>query len=182
MVCHKTDHTCFCGIRTNVDRGSFRFPAPLATVPSIECFLDPRPRRPCFLDLPPERAGTARRNVIHMLTGIGDKGCDPFNEPWILDCNSSAGRAKGSCGISPCLTRSRGQGHWITNRGRRMNVSEMLRLQGWRGPFVKVSSDAQLGQLLGNAMSANVLQRLFCFLLPAIGLCEPGALQDPWCC
>ena len=170
----------FVGVRKDIDRGSFRFPDPLASCPSIERFLDPRPRRPCFADLPPETSTIARDNVLSLLSSIGDQGHDPFNEPWVLDCDSSAGRAKGSCDISPCLTRSRAQGHWITNRGRRMKASEMLRLQGWFGGFVLNCSPLQLGQLLGNSMSVNVLQRIFCSLLPAIGWCDIAELPDPW--
>ena len=181
-MCLKTGHVFFVGIRKDIDRGSFRFPDPLPTTPSIEHFLDPRPIRPSFANLPPETASVARGNVIRLLIAIGDRGCDPFFEPWILDCDSSADRSKASCQISPCLTRSRGQGHWVSNRGRRMNVSEILRLQGWMGPFVQVGSPLQLGRMLGNAMSVNVLQRLYSSLLPAIGWCAPGGLPDPWLC
>ena len=170
----------FVGIRQDIDRGSFRFPDPLPVVPSIEEFLDPRPTRPCFLFLPPERAGTARDNVLRLLHAIGDRGNDPFNEPWILDCDSSPSRSKASLGITPCLTRSRGQGHWISNRGRRMNPQEMLRLQGWFGPFVQVTTDLQLGQLLGNGMSVNVMQRIYCSLLPAMGWCATDSIHDAW--
>ena len=170
----------FVGIRKDVDSGSFRFPDPLGATPSIEPFLDPRSRRPCFADLPPKESITARLNVNLLLRAIGDQGHDPFNESWILDCDSSTSRAKGLYNMSPCLTRSRAKGHWISSRGRRMRVSEMLRLQGWFGSFTVVSTDLQLGQLLGNAMSINVLQRLYCSLLPAIGWCKLGQLQDPW--
>ena len=170
----------FVGIRKDIDVGTFRFPDPLRICPSIETFLDQRFSRPSFVDLPPETAVTARQNVLRLLHSIADQGHDPFNEPWILDCDSSADRAKGWCHVSPCLTRSRGQGHWISNRGRRMNTSEMLRLQGWRGRFILASSDLQLGQLLGNSMSVNILQRILSSLLPAMGFCPPEALRDPW--
>ena len=61
-----------------------------------------------------------------------------------------------------------------------MRTLEMLRLQGWTGPFAVVTTELQFGQLVGNPMSVNVLQRMFCSLLPAIGYCEPGALVGPW--
>ena len=61
-----------------------------------------------------------------------------------------------------------------------MTSNEMLRLQGWDGPFVSVTSDAVLGKLLGNAMSVNVLERLLAQLLPAAGLVSAGMLQDRW--
>ena len=170
----------FVGIRRDIDQGSFQFPSPLSASPCIEEFLDARPGRPSFLNLPAETASTARQNVFQLLHAIIDQGNDPFFEPWVLDCDSSIGRARAWPGVSPCLTRSRGQGHWISNRGRRMNCREMLRLQGWNDVFYQTSSDLQLGQMLGNSMSINVLQRLYCTLLPAAGLVSPGVLQDPW--
>lgn len=170
----------FVGLRRDVDRGTFSFPEPFMTTPSVEEFLDPRMSRPSFLDLPGRSATVARFNVFDLLQKIGDRGHDPFFEPWILDCDSSIGRAKSMQDMCPCLTRSRGKGYWLSNRGRRMNVSEMLRLQGWQGSWTMTSSPLQLGQMIGNAMSINVLQRLFCRILPSIGLVDLVDLPDPW--
>ena len=62
-----------------------------------------------------------------------------------------------------------------------MTLQEMMRLQGWLGPFTQTTTDAQLGQMLGNSMSVNVLQRLLCRLLPAAGLCPASLLlPDHW--
>ena len=170
----------FVGLRKDVDQGSFYFPEPLMTTPSVEEFLDPRTSRPSFLDLPCHSATVARFNVVDLLQKIGDRGHDPFFEPWILDCDSSIGRAKYMYDMCPCLTRSRGKGYWLSNRGRRMNTSEMLRLQGLQGSWTMTSSPLQLGQMIGNAMSINVLQRLFCRIFPSIGLGNPSDFPDPW--
>jgi DNA (cytosine-5)-methyltransferase 1 len=170
----------FVGILQEFDSGGFAFPSPLTATPSIEAFLDLRPGRPCFLDLPATSSTTANNNVTRLLHSIADQGRDPFFEPWVLDCDSSPDRSRGIYAISPCLTRARGRGHWITNRGRRLNISEMLRLQGWNGPFNQVVTDSQMGELLGNAISVNVMQRLLCKVLPATGLCPPGSVPDPW--
>merc|ERR1712232_991159 len=41
-------------------------------------------------------------------------------------------------------------------------------------------TETQLGKQLGNAMSVNVLERLFSHILPAAGLVDPGLLRDRW--
>ena len=167
------------GVLQDRDTGSFAFPSPLPPS-SIENFLDPRLGRPSFADLPPISASTAHDNVLRILTSLSNSAHDPFNEPWVIDCDSSAERSRVFWDVSPCLTRSRGSGHWLTNRGRRMTTDEMLRLQGWLGPFAHGSSRAQLGLHLGNAMSVNVVERLLCKLLPAAGLWPASALRDRW--
>jgi len=74
-------------------------------------------------------------------------------------------------GVSFCLTCSRAGGHWLTNRGRRMTKAEMMRLQGMRPATFKLAvSERQLGKQIGNAMSVNVLERIFARALPAARL------------
>mmetsp|Transcript_35379 Transcript_35379/g.82169 ORF Transcript_35379/g.82169 Transcript_35379/m.82169 type:complete len:96 (+) Transcript_35379:2-289(+) len=56
-----------------------------------------------------------------------------------------------------------------------------MRLQGMTPETFKVVvSDAQLGKQIGNAMSVNVLERLFVRALPAAGLAEARTLADRW--
>ena len=82
------------------------------------------------------------------------------------------------------MTRSRGGGHWITSRGRCMNVDEQLRCQGMEARskrFKQVISDRQLCSQIGNAMSQNVVERLLVKLLPAAGLVSTRRrLVDRW--
>jgi len=168
------------GIKKSCDDGSFTFPEPVPR-PSIELFLEPRTKRPSSLDLPPESQGTARTNVKQAIEELYAKGRNPLKEPFIIDCDSSPYRMKYVEDVSPCLTCSRGGGHWVTNRMRRMTKAEMMRLQGMQpSSFKKVVSDAQLGKQIGNAMSKNVLERLFTRLLPAAGLVARGAISDRW--
>jgi len=173
------------GIKKSVDRGSFRFPEPVER-PSIEAFLEPRAaesRRLSRACLPPRTQGTARTNVVRALKELKACGHNPLKEAWVVDCDSSGPRTKWMRGVSPCLTCSRAGGHWITNRGRRMTKDEMLRLQGMNTPaegFKVVVSERQLGKQIGNAMSCNVLERLFARLLPAAGLVSERSLRDRW--
>ena len=62
-----------------------------------------------------------------------------------------------------------------------MTVDEMLRLQGMERCFEQVVSDKVLGAQIGNAMSQNILERLFIHLLPVAGLVPKSmVLQDRW--
>ena len=77
----------------------------------------------------------------------------------------------------PCLTRSRAGagGYWITTVRGLLTTTEMLRLQGLPCELVEAArtarvSDRQLRQMVGNAMSVNVLVTILHRLLPALGL------------
>jgi len=174
----------FVGIKKSHDDKTFAFPAalPADKRPSIEAFLDPRLGRPSRQDLPPKSSSTARKNVIQVLKDIErTKDSDPLKEPWIIDIDSSPHWANKSLGLMPCMTRSRGAGHWVTNRGRRVNKHEMMRLQGINPNTFKVAvSNTQLGRQIGNSMSVNILERLFCRILPAAQLVPHGSLFDRW--
>jgi site-specific DNA-cytosine methylase len=164
------------GILLGHDNGSFAFPSPSPIV-DIRQFLDRRHGRPSFADLPPAVQATARSNVLQALHTIEAAGRDPFHEPWIIDCDGSDDYTKAFPGLSPCITRARTNGHWLTSMGRRMSLQEVLRLQGFDDCFLNVVTERQLRMMLGNSMSLNVLERIFCRLLPAAGL--SGPLLDP---
>jgi DNA (cytosine-5)-methyltransferase 1 len=174
---HNRARIFFVGILRSSDDGSFSWPAPLPPADIME-FLDRRLGRPSYADLPTASQTTARANVLHLLEKIEMKGGDPFYEPWIMDCDGSPDFTKAFMGVSPCITRSRGQGHWLSCMGRRMNLKEVLRLQGFADSFENVVTERQLRLMLGNGMSLNVLERILCRLLPAAGL--SGPLEDPF--
>ncbi len=109
------------------------------------------------------------RNTDKLLSELDN----PFETTYVMDIDSSTGRAKAMAGCSPCLTRSRYHGHWLSTRGRRMNLDEMLRLQGFRpSQFRSVVSPVELGKQCGNAMSVNVVERVLARLLPVAGLAD----------
>jgi len=179
-VPHSRRRIYIVGIKKRADDGSFNFPEPVP-LPSIELFLEPRKSRPTATDLPPPRAGNARANVCTALRDIVRQGADPLKVPFIIDCDSSGPRMKYHRGYTPCMTCSRWPGHWVTNRARRLTKAEMLRLQGIRPESFKVAiCKSQLGRQIGNAMSVNVLERLFAKILPAAGLVPHGAVADRW--
>jgi site-specific DNA-cytosine methylase len=80
-------------------------------------------------------------------------------------------------GLVPCLTRTRAGsgGYWVTGVNRLLTTREMLRLQGLPDQFIERAStanvtDRQLSQMIGNALSVNVLVATLSRLLPAVGL------------
>lgn len=181
-VPHHRPRIYFVGIQRRFDDGSFSFPEPVP-LPSIEFFLEPRMVRPLDTDLPPASQTTAVANVRQALREIRGLGRDPLEEPFIVDCDSSTPRMKYIEGVTPCLTCSRNRGHWVTNRMRRFTKSEMMRLQGIDPKDLRVAvPETQLGRQIGNAMSVNVLERLFARILPAAGLVRRGLLVDRWAC
>ena len=167
----------FIGILRGVDRGTFCFPAPVP-MPALELFSDSRQGRPSWADLPPLCSKVARQNVLTLLQAAQDVDSDPFSEPWCIDCDSSSGRGTAMLNCSPCITRNRAAGHWISNRGRRLSLQEMMRLQGVDEYLRVVVTEIQFRRLLGNSMSINVLERILCSLLPASGLWPRDALID----
>merc|ERR1740123_229859 len=178
---HSRRRIYFVGINKRHDDGSFSFPEPVVR-PSIELFLDPPGKKQTAEgNLPPINSKTAYTNVRRALKELAATGCKPLNVPYVVDCDSSAGRMKWMKETSPCITCSRAAGHWVTSRGRRLTKDEMMRLQGMKPEkFKKAVSETQLGIQIGNAMSVNVLERLFVRALPAAGLVAHNMLIDHW--
>merc|ERR1719464_1740149 len=105
----------------------------------------------------------------------------PLKNTFVIDLDSSPRFCTVMENRLMCMTKSRAGGYWVTSRGRRMNLDEMLRCQGMRRCFKQVVSDKALGGQIGNAMSQNILERLFVSLLPAAGLVQRGTrLRDRW--
>ena len=162
----------FIGILRSHDVGSFVFPA-RTRPPSLEVFLDARSGRPSWADLPPSSQGSARANVRHMLQQVDDMQRDPFGEPWVFDIDSSIGRGRPSYDMVPCITRSRWQGHWVSNRGRRLSLTEMMRLQGFPSTLPIVIDERDFRRCLGNCMSVNILLEIIKALDLVVSHWEP---------
>jgi len=178
---HSRRRIYFIGISKRHDDGSFKWPEPVAR-PSIELFLDPRGKKQSAEgNLPPTSNKTAYINVRRALKELSAAGCKPLEVPYVVDCDSSPYRMKWTKEASPCITCSRAAGHWVTSRGRRLTKDEMMRLQGMRPDNFRIAvSDRQLGIQIGNAMSVNILERLFVRALPAAGLVAHNTLIDHW--
>ena len=124
---------------------------------------------------PQPRAGTtAAKNLLLLQRRL--KKSNAVSDPVALDIFAS--RARTMVGKVPCLTRTRAGsgGYWITGVNGLLTTREMLRLQGLPETFIQIAeaaavSEPQLRQMIGNAMSVNVLVTILSRLLPALGLC-----------
>ena len=87
-------------------------------------------------------------------------------------------------GTACTLTRARGiaGGPYLTNRGRRLSLEELVKLQGCP-PQIPFDHEERLKPrhfqaALGNAMTCSILERLIPRVLRASGL--PCAARDMW--
>ncbi|WP_288992749.1 DNA (cytosine-5-)-methyltransferase, partial [uncultured Marinobacter sp.] len=120
---------------------------------------------------------SVHRNIQKAQLKLISEGKDPNQLDYVIDCFRSSAHFHN---LSPCITRSRDRGHWITSRNRLFNKQEMFRLQGMDPTKFKVSiSQKSLGQQIGNAMSVNVVERVIQSTLKAVGLLDQAA-PDRW--
>jgi DNA (cytosine-5)-methyltransferase 1 len=121
-----------------------------------------------------------KRNLKEVYKRIRKTGVNPrdIHCPVVIDIDSS--KMHWMHNISPCLTRARAStGHYLPALGRRMTIHERLRLQGLpvriHACCGKRVSDRQLGAMIGNSLSLNVIKALLSRILPACGLMRlPG--------
>ncbi len=162
------------GIRKDIEGSeSFEFPGSIP-FPSIDFLLDEDSNKSEPQNINP----TMKVNIQNAKDQINQSGGNAETQPFVLDCD--AGKNKMTCtyNYSPCLTKSRNRGHWLLHEKRRMNINEMLRLQGIDPTkFVVDVPVAQLGQQIGNAMSVNVIERILVKALEAAKLIRPSSLK-----
>lgn len=157
------------GISRRHDRGDFCFPAAQPRK-HLEEFLLPRRGRPSWADSPVVK--TASENLKRCLQRLEQSGVDPFRDCYVVDCDASAERCHVMSNRCPCLLHSRARGYWITNRGRYLEVEEMMKLQGFPASYRRPVSRRIFGELLGNSMCVGVLVPLFEQVLSSAGLMQ----------
>ena len=134
-------------------------------------------------DLPKQQVPRTKHvanNIRQAKEVVRKRGDSPSVDPYIVDVDASDMKSQVIKGISPCITRSRCDGHWLLHRQRRMSKSEMLRLQGVDPTtFNQAVSDRSLGEQIGNAMSVNVVERLLFQIFKQTNL-VPTSSCDRW--
>jgi DNA (cytosine-5)-methyltransferase 1 len=147
----------------------FLWPRPVGCVPLASVLETGQVKRP-----QPRAGTTAAKNLLLLQRRL--KKSNAVSDPVALDIFAS--RARTMVGKVPCLTRTRAGsgGYWITGVNGLLTTREMLRLQGLPETFIQIAeaaavSERQLRQMIGNAMSVNVLVTILSRLLPALGLC-----------
>ena len=107
-----------------------------------------------------------------------DRHCDDV----VVVVDMDGAKARWMLDVSPCLTRYRAAlGFYLPARGRRMTLAERFRLQGMLLRVLRCRegiSDRQLGMMVGNVLSPNVLERLLVRMLRACGL--RARLKNRW--
>ena len=185
----------FVFIRKDAQVRDFEYPAP-TTLPGfparLSSILDPlteKEMRSREAARPGQPGTTAYTNLERTFQTLRDHGIDtPWTKPFAIDVDSTRPSCLFEC--SPCLTRARCLGFWITCRGRRMNLREMAKLQGFEVQDTTTMTDAskanrvtikglklpadisdrQAGQLLGNAMSVPVIEAVLMAGLRCLGI------------
>lgn len=160
---------------------SFPWPESLPLL-SVEPLLEPVTKKPTMKDLPHKNYKTGYNNAREVLKDLQKNKQDPFQNTFLIDIDASERFRNKMKDRVMCMTKSRPSGYWISSRGRRMTITEMLKCQGMDpGSFEQVVPDKVLGAQIGNAMSQNVLERLFINLLPLAGLVpRKTVLEDRW--
>ena len=118
---------------------------------------------------------------IYIYIYMIEQGLDPFNNSYTFDIDASSERCHVMKGRVKCLLKARTKGYWVTSRGRRMNLDELLRAQGIDPrKMVKAQgiTQAQYGAMAGNAMSQNVLEAIFEKMCTACGWSKLSADQQ----
>jgi DNA (cytosine-5)-methyltransferase 1 len=161
----------------------FRWPEPLPPQP-LASFLDhdargARKREARFKAATGQSGNKKLKQLLEKVRAAGGNARSR-RRPYVFDLDGSKPHAMHD--RCPCITRTRGgTGFYVPSRGRRLTMAERLRLQGLPQAYLDVRSgvsDRQLGMMIGNAMSGNVLAVLLARLLPACGLAHAG-LGDP---
>ncbi len=130
--------------------------------------------------LPASTARHARKTLCSCMETILTSGLNPLVDDCVCDIDSSG--AHWMHNMSPCLTHARARGHWVTSRGRRQNIEERLRLMGMNPNEVtrNIITDRQLGQLIGNSMSVNVLERIFINVFASTNMVAKNRMPQHW--
>lgn len=125
----------------------------------------------------PQKSASGRRRTAHdsfnkYIAKMIKAGKKPFEAPYCIDLDASDGRVHLMHDQLKCLTRGRVHGFWITNRGRRMTVRDLMKAQGIMPDTIVMHdrvSDYQYGQMAGNTMYGNVLKAVFGQVFKALG-------------
>ena len=68
------------------------------------------------------------KNIKQAELQIEDHGADPRKGHFIVDCDASSKRMHWMEGISPCITKARNKGHFVTSENGRFSIEDMFRL------------------------------------------------------
>ena len=162
------------GVLKKAQTEPFKWPSPV-TPPGLAELLDPVPATP--LAQPQSSLATSKLKAAY--AQARSAGVNPLSQCIAVNCDARTCSWK--VDSTPCLTADRGASHgfWISDRGGRMTVAELCRLQGME-PITNPAglTDRQIGHAVGNAFTQTVLARVLAQLLYSAGLTDH--VVDPW--
>lgn len=172
---HRRRRIYVVGVRRDRLRRPFVFPGPVKCMP-LEELLDPVDEDDDADRLPPVSQSGSRAIVeqeLRRFHGVHHRSPDR-----VIDVDCSWRWMRPASQTCPCLLRSRKQGLWILSRGRRMRFWEAARMQGVVPDDLSWPSPGSAFAMIGNAMSAPVLERILARLLYTLGRAD--SVDDRW--
>lgn len=152
-------------IRNDCLRHQFEFPSPRRSqseqvrLRHVLTPFDPRTDRVCRLP-----KGNRQRELAVLACGEAvAQGINPHTTPIAVDIDCSMKYKVWGNDIAKTLTKSRGMagGPWISTRGRRTTIDELLRIQGFlpcEVPYKKAKlKKTVIGQMIGDCVPVNLL-------------------------
>ena len=191
-VPHNRPRLYLVAIRADSLRHGFEFPAKIALARRAKNIVAKAPA-----DSSKNLPVHAREKglVLKAYEKLKHKGTNPRITPVLIDVHCSEHYATFGIATLPCLTATRGsacgKGHWCSTVGRHLNLMELFQFQGFgldeaskvmsaiqSGSPTERPSSREVGKMLGNAMSLNVVERVLVKALLAAGLARN--LTDRW--
>ena len=160
----------------------FAWPSPVAPKATIKAILDPMTRT----DMPGRLPTTARGKEATKTAykAVFEKhGIDARQVPVLVDVDASKRFETYGVNVAKTLTKSRGQsgGPWVSTRGRRATVNEMMRIQGFKPSelaWEKVVSKSHIGKMLGNSVPVPLIGQVLAAGLWSAGLVSKKPITD----
>lgn len=155
---------CYCvAIRADCARRPFTWPdkQPIVDINSIwgpESASDVPGRLPTN-----DGSKDARNHAIKAYRYAYSTGHDPRIVPVMVDIDATPRFGTYGISFARTLTRTRGGsgGPWVSSRGRRVSITEMMKLQGYIETDIPWETAGltkrQIGQMLGNSVSVPVV-------------------------
>jgi DNA-cytosine methyltransferase len=164
-------------------RHKFAWPTPLAVSARVQDVLDPTCPSDKAGRLPKDARGRARAVAAYRKVHVN--GIDPLVTPVVVDIDCSPNFQTFGIDIAKTITRTRALagGPWISTRGRRTTVTELMALQGFERddvPFAEAGiSSVQIRGMLGNAVNVHTVGYLLASALYAGGLTSSRLQYHP---
>ena len=161
-------------IRKDSVRHPFQWPDPMKPAINLCDILDPVGHGDLPGRLP--KGKSAKKLAKNAMKDVYDAGVNPLKIPVAIDIDCSPKFATSRANLAPTITRARGGqgGPWLSSHGRRTNVKELLKCQGFYPDEVEWQaaglSRTQIGQLIGNSVPVNMVGHILANAMYSGGL------------